>query len=102
LDERQSAQVGKRGNRRCCAPEGEFFQLEIAVRAAHGLAPITDAEKRRDIAKGRKLIEKRNRVKDWLESLGADLEAFGKLSPAENALFFVFDRMQARELPSIA
>ena len=48
------------------------------------------------------MIEKRNRVKDWLESLGADLEAFGKLSPAENALFFVFDRMQARELPSIA
>jgi hypothetical protein len=78
------------------------LRLENIVRTAAGFAPHTDADKRRKIAEGRDLIEKRNRVKDWLESLGADLDTFGQLNPAENALFFVFDRMQAGELPSIA
>jgi hypothetical protein len=77
-------------------------RLEILVRAQHGLAPISDAAKRQRIAEGREQIEKRNRVKDWLESLGADLDSFGAIRPAELALFFVFDRMRTRDLPSIA
>ena len=59
----------------------------------------TMTEMRRDIAEGRKLIEKRNRVKDWLESLGADLD---EITTPEQALFLVFDRMHSRELPTSA
>jgi hypothetical protein len=61
--------------------------------------PLTMARMRRDIIEGRKRIEKRNRVKAWLQSLGADLDA---ITTPEQALFFTFECMHARELPTSA
>jgi len=74
----------------------------VQMRQKFGWAEPTEAVKRQRVADWRKLIEKRNSVKDWLESLGADLDSFGKLNPAEQALFFVFDRMCVRKSPFIA
>jgi hypothetical protein len=51
---------------------------------------LTMERMRRDIAEGRKLIEKRNRVKAWLASMGADMES---IRDAEQALFFAFDKL---------
>lgn len=76
--------------------ERELLEL---TRTCLGWKKPTDASKRQRITEGRKLIEKRNRVKDWLESLGADLD---KITTPEQALFFVFDRMRSRELPTSA
>ena len=76
--------------------------LMVQMRQKFGWAEPTEAVKRQRVADWRKLIEKRNSVKDWLESLGADLDSFGKLNPAEQALFFVFDRMCVRKSPFIA
>lgn len=50
----------------------------------------TLTEMRRDIAKGRKLIEKRNLAKSWLASLGVDLHG---IKDAEQALFAAFDKL---------
>lgn len=72
--------------------------LELA-RACLGRKKPTDVTMRQHIAEGRKRIEKRNRVKDWLESLGADLD---EITTPEQALFLVFDRMHSRELPTSA
>jgi hypothetical protein len=54
------------------------------------VAGPTMAEMRRRIADGRKHIEKRNRVKAWLASLGVDLE---NIKEAEQALFAAFDKL---------
>jgi|GEM_PF-2040231 len=51
------------------------------------------------IAEQRTLIEKRNRVKAWMRSLGIDLDG---ATTAEQALFFLFDHMHGRKPPSIA
>lgn len=74
----------------------EFMEL---AREALGYKKPTDVAMRRRIADGVRLIEKRNRVKDWLDTLGADLDA---ITTPEQALFFAFDCMTARELPTSA
>lgn len=51
---------------------------------------MTVARMRRDITEGRKLIEKRNRVKRWLASLGVDL---AEIEGPEQALFAAFDQL---------
>jgi hypothetical protein len=56
----------------------------------------TMKEMRQRIAESRSMIVKRNQVKVWLESLGADLDAFGAVNPAERALFFVFDQLHRK------
>lgn len=50
----------------------------------------TMTQLRRDIAEGRKVIEKRNRVKAWLASMGVDLDS---IKDAEQALFTAFDKL---------
>jgi hypothetical protein len=80
-------------------PSWHAQQLFMLLEKEDGVKPATMAEKRKRIAEDRKLIEKRNRVKAWLESLGADVGALGQFNPAEKALFFVFDQMHERELP---
>lgn len=47
---------------------------------------------RRDIAEGRKRIQKRNAAKAWLASLGVDLD---NIKDAEQALFAAFDKLNA-------
>lgn len=59
-----------------------------------GLTEPTMAMMRKDNAAGRKLIKKRNRVKQWLADKGADNAA---MRSAESALFFLFDHSQERE-----
>jgi len=78
---------------------GERRQLLEMARACLGWKKPTDAAMRQRIVEGRKRIEKRNRVKDWIESLGADLD---EITTPEQALFLVFDRMHSRELPTSA
>jgi|SRR6185312_6164102 len=51
---------------------------------------LTMARMRRDIAEGRKEIEKRNRVKAWVASLGVDMT---NIKDAEEALFAAFDKL---------
>lgn len=51
------------------------------------------AEMRRQIAIGRERIQKRNRVKAWLRSIGVSVD---QVSSAEEALFLAYDRLQAR------
>lgn len=77
----------------------ERRQLMDFVRAAMGHSAPTDATKRQRIAEGCKRIEKRNRVKDWLASLGADLD---EIATPEQALLFAFDRMQSGDRPTSA
>lgn len=48
---------------------------------------------RHGIAEGRRLIEKRNRVKAWLAAMGADLD---NIKDAEQALFAAFDALHAQ------
>lgn len=45
---------------------------------------------RREIAEGRQHIQKRNRVKAWLASLGVDVD---NIKDAEQALFAAFDKL---------
>lgn len=73
--------------------------LEIARKVCGFSAPTT-ATMRRRITEGGKRIEKRNRVKDWIVSLGGDLD---EITTPEKALFFAFDRMHSSsELPTSA
>ncbi len=74
-------------------------RLKAIIRKQMGLSELSMERMRRGIVEGRKLIEKRNRVKAWLASLGADLDA---ITTAEQALFFAFDRLHACDLPSSA
>lgn len=57
-----------------------------------GFKEPTMAQMRKDIAEGRHLIEKRNRVKQWLADQGAGTD---DTSSAEQALFYLFDQAQA-------
>jgi len=68
-------------------------QLKKLLNKKMGWPELTMERMRHDIAEGRKLIEKRNAVKAWLASLGADLE---NIKDAEQALFFAFDQVQVR------
>jgi hypothetical protein len=74
-------------------------ELNSMVREAMGREPKTDDDLRRDIADYRALIEKRVQVKDWLETRGVN---WGEVKNPEQALFFIFDRMQASEQPASA
>ncbi|TAL87579.1 MAG: hypothetical protein EPN74_00800 [Rhodanobacter sp.] len=86
--------------------DGEYHETNIMVIQLKALVrqkmpdrfPTISMEKmRRDIADGRKLIEKRNRVKAWMRTMDADLDA---ITTPEQALFFVFDRLHARKPPT--
>ena len=74
-------------------PNPMVHQLKAVVRKQMGWAEPTVSKMRRDITEGRKLIEKRNAVKAWLASVGADLD---NIKDAEQALFFAFDHSQGR------
>jgi hypothetical protein len=74
-------------------------ELVEMAREMIGWKRPTDATMRQRVAEGRRRIEKRNRVKDWLESLGVDRN---EITTPEQALFLVFDRMHSRELPTSA
>jgi hypothetical protein len=76
-----------------------YQMVRTALLNKFGMPEPTPAMLRRDIAEGRKLIEKRNRVKAWLASLGADLN---DITTSEQALFFAFDRLHASERPASA
>lgn len=74
-------------------------QLLEMTREMLGYTAPTAAEMRQRIVKARARIERRNRVKAWLESRGADLN---EITTPEHALFFIFDRMHPSGLPPVA
>ncbi|MEW9623249.1 hypothetical protein [Rhodanobacter geophilus] len=76
-----------------CLPPRVRQLMELLDKKWGAVKGPTMAEMRRDIAEGRKLIEKRNRVKAWIASLGVDLES---IKDAEQALFAAFDELAAR------
>jgi hypothetical protein len=57
---------------------------------------LTMARMRKDITERRKVIEKRNCVKAWMETLGIDPN---EITTPEQALFAIFDRMHECEFP---
>lgn len=68
-----------------------YLMVKAALRERFGVRPEpTQADLRREIAEGRGLIEKRNRVKRWLASLGVDL---AEIKNPEQALFAAFDKL---------
>lgn len=72
---------------------------DAASAAIKGL-PILDGNAiRKDIVKHRTIIEKRIRVKDWLETRGVNWD---EVNSPEQALFFIYERMHASELPASA
>ena len=107
LDARHSWMMENRGKWATEATDGlEYHEPMVALlmQKAREKWPekyprLTMERMRRDIADGRKLIEKRNRVKAWMQSLGADLDA---ITTPDQALFFVFDRLQEQLLPTSA
>lgn len=109
LDARHSWMMENRGKWKTEAKDGAIPAEEVSPRVRQLMKLLdkewgvikgpTMTEMRREIAEGRKLIEKRNRVKDWIESLGADLD---EITTPEQALFLVFDRMHSRELTTSA
>ncbi len=72
------------------APMVHLLMTELEKRLPDKCPPLTVETMRRNIVEGRKLIEKRNQVKAWLASLGADPE---NIKDAEQALFFAFDKL---------
>lgn len=101
LDARHSWMMSNRGKWETEATDGaEYMSARVAMLMKlmdEKLGPVggqrmTVARMRRDIAEGRKLIEKRNRVKAWLASLGVDLD---HIKDAEQALFAAFDKLGA-------
>jgi hypothetical protein len=69
------------------------IRLKKLIREKMDCPELTMKRMRNDITEGRLLIEKRNRVKQWLAQQGADTDA---VSSAESALFFLFDQANAR------
>ena len=99
LDARHRWMMKNRGKWETGATDGaEYLSARMAMLMKlmdEKLGPVggqrmTVARMRRDIAEGRKLIEKRNHVKRWLASFGADLES---ITTPEQALFFAFDKL---------
>lgn len=77
----------------------KLFLEQVARAAIKGrTAPDGDAI-RKEIAEHRATIEKRIRVKDWLETRGVN---WGEAKSPEQALFFIFDRLHASEQPASA
>jgi hypothetical protein len=70
-------------------------KLTEMLRKQDGVKPPTLSYMRKEIAKHRRIIERRNCVKAWLKTLGADL---GEITTAEQALFAAFDLIKC-ELP---
>lgn len=100
VDARHSWMMGNRTKWETAATDGAEYetnpmQIRFAklLREKMGWPELTMERMRRDIAEGRKLIEKRNAVKAWLASMGADLD---NIKDAEQALFFAFDHSQGR------
>jgi hypothetical protein len=74
--------------------------IEEAARAAIKGKPMPDGDAiRKEIAEHRAIIEKRVRVKDWLETRGVNWD---EVKNPERALFFIFDRLHASEQPASA
>ncbi|MEW9624697.1 hypothetical protein [Rhodanobacter geophilus] len=99
LDARHSWMMENRGKWETEATDGAVYETSINVvrikEMIRDMWPdefpsLTMERMRRDIAEGRKLIEKRNAAKAWLASLGVDLES---IKDAEQALFAAFDRL---------
>jgi hypothetical protein len=80
--------------------EWQKLFFEEAARASIKGHPMPDGDAiRKEIAKHRAIIEKRVRVKDWLETRGVNWD---EVKNPEQALFFIFDRMQVSEQPASA
>jgi hypothetical protein len=74
--------------------------IEKAARAAINGEFMPDGDAiRKETAKHRAIIEKRVRLKDWLETRGVNWD---EVKTPEQALFFIFDRMQTSEQPASA
>lgn len=74
-----------------CGPAQEI--LRSAVRQHLGVQAPTMATMRKDVVEGRKRIDKRNRIKQWVRSHGA---TDADLATQEAALAFMFDQMHGR------
>jgi hypothetical protein len=80
--------------------ESITFDIDFARRMASTCGEVFSEDKMRsDVRKWTAIVEKRVRVKDWVESLGVD---WVEVKSAEHALCFVFDRFHARGLPPAA
>lgn len=98
LDARHAWMMQNRDKWQTQATDGRTYVEPMVYRLMEALQkklpdkypPLTMKRMRSDIAEGRKLIEKRNQVKAWLVSLGADPD---NIKDAEQALFFAFDKL---------
>jgi hypothetical protein len=80
--------------------EGQKFFFRKAAYASIKGHRLPDGDAiRKKIAKYRAIIDKRIRVKDWLETRGVNWD---EVHTPEQALFFAFDRLHACDLPSSA
>lgn len=100
IDARHSWMMRNRGKWETEATDGAEYddpmtaRLKVAMRERwpDRYPPLTAQKMRRDIAEGRRLIEKRNAVKAWLASLGVENAG---IKDAEQALFAAFDKLSA-------
>jgi hypothetical protein len=84
----------------CEKKEWQKLFIEKSARAAIKGKPMLDGDAiRTEITKYRAIIEKRIRVKDWLETRGVNWD---EVKDPEQALFFIYDRMHASEQPASA
>jgi hypothetical protein len=96
LDARHQWMMRRRAHWETVATDGAEYdtpmgsQLKALIRTRKGWSAPTAAKMRQNLAEGRKLIEKRNAVKAWLASMGANLD---DIKDAEQALFFAFDQL---------
>jgi hypothetical protein len=72
-------------------PADPMYRMAKTILREHFAMPEpTVTQMRREIIQGRRLIERRNRVKRWLASLGVDL---AEVKNPEQALFAAFDKL---------
>jgi hypothetical protein len=97
LEARHSWMMGNRSKWETEATDGAEYETNAMVARLKqmlyremGWERPTMDRMRRDIAEGRQLIEKRNRVKQWLASLGINLAS---INDPEQALFAAFEKL---------
>ena len=73
-----------------CLPPRARQLMQLLDKEWGKIPQPTVAAMRQRIFEMRQIIEKRNRVKAWMQTLGADLDA---ITTPEQALFYVFDRL---------
>ncbi|MGB5939869.1 MAG: hypothetical protein WBG81_10595 [Rhodanobacter sp.] len=84
----------------CEKKEWQKLFIEEAAREAIKGKPMPDGDAiRKEIAEHRAIIEKRVRVKDWLETRGVNWD---EVKNPEQAMFFIFDRLHADGQPARA